>query len=150
VYAVPLVKLAVRIKDRSHVRYIFAFVQNPKRVGHSGCPKVSFQENHNCLLFVAEFVARLKRPGVAQSAIGQLSGQRQAAGLNTPLSKAVMIRSSLFSEALCADRVALKPPLTLRPRAHVVFVSCFTRLQYIAKRYIGATNLKTIWTNAGR
>ena len=41
----------------SHVCNIFALVQNPKRVGHSGCFEVSFQENHNRLLFVAEFVS---------------------------------------------------------------------------------------------
>ena len=54
--SVPLVKLAVTLKDRSHVRCIFTPVQNPKRIAHTVCFKVSFQENHYRLLFLAEFV----------------------------------------------------------------------------------------------
>jgi hypothetical protein len=34
--SVALVKLTVRLNDGSHVPYILALVQNPKRVGHSG------------------------------------------------------------------------------------------------------------------
>jgi hypothetical protein len=36
---------------------IFALVQNPKRVGTPAALKVSFQENHNRLFFLAEFLA---------------------------------------------------------------------------------------------
>jgi len=56
-FSVVLVKLAVGIKDRSYVRDIFVLVQNPKRIGHAGCLKVSFQKTHNRLFFVAEFVS---------------------------------------------------------------------------------------------
>jgi hypothetical protein len=57
VSSVAPVKLTVRIKDCSHVQYIFALIQNPKRVGHCVVSEVSFQENQNRPFFLGEFVS---------------------------------------------------------------------------------------------
>jgi hypothetical protein len=94
VETVLLIKLAVALKDRSHVRYIFALVQNPRRVGIPAASKYRFRKT--LIVCSSSLIATGEALSVSWFAIGQLSGQRQAAGLNTPLSKAVMIGSAHF------------------------------------------------------
>jgi hypothetical protein len=57
VSSVFFIKVAIILKDREHIRYIFAFVQNTKGVAHTGRLEMSPHEGHDCLLLVAEFFA---------------------------------------------------------------------------------------------